>query len=74
MGWPNDADGDVLRQLNDGGFDFSQPTLNDFEVDFESWPSSPLAMATLWRHYPSLKCHEPDDEHEGVFVEPPSSS
>jgi hypothetical protein len=67
MSWPYDADGDVLRQLKDGGFDFSQPTLIDFEVDFQSWPPSPTAFATLSRHYPSFKIYEPDDEHEGYL-------
>jgi|SRR5581483_3884573 len=67
MRWPNGADGDVLRKLNDGGFDFSQPTLIEFEVDFQSWPPSPLAFATLSRHYPSLTRHEPDDEDEGYL-------
>jgi len=67
MSWPNDADGDVLRKLKEGGFDFSQPTLIDFEVDFKTWPPSPTALATLSRLYPSLKVYEPDDEHDGYL-------
>jgi len=35
MSWPTDADGDVLRRLQNGGFDFSKPTLIDFNVTYE---------------------------------------
>jgi len=34
--WPDDADGDVLRRMKARGFDFNQPCLVDFNVDFDS--------------------------------------
>jgi len=33
MSWPTDADGDVFRSLQQGGFDFSAAALIDFNVD-----------------------------------------
>ena len=36
MTWPSDADGDVLRRLEQSGFHFSKSTLIDFNVDFQS--------------------------------------
>jgi hypothetical protein len=67
MNWSSDADGDVLRQLASGGFDFSKPTLIDFEVDFPSRPPPPTAITTLSREYPSLRVYDPEGEHEGYL-------
>jgi len=67
MSWPGDADGDVLRRLQNGGFDFSTPTLIDFNVDFQNWPPPPAAVSVLSRHYPSLKVYEPDGEYGGYL-------
>ncbi|MEM7226738.1 MAG: ribonuclease E inhibitor RraB [Pseudomonadota bacterium] len=40
MHWPDDADGDVLRRLQDAGFNFSREVEIDFNIDFEDWPPS----------------------------------
>jgi hypothetical protein len=32
------VDGDVLRELEASGLDFSNPAQIDFNVDFETWP------------------------------------
>jgi len=68
MSWPTDADGDVLRALQDGGFDFSKPTLIDFNVDFQNRPPPPAALNVLSRHYPSLEICEPDGEADGYLL------
>jgi hypothetical protein len=53
--WPRDADGDVLRRMEARGFDFDQPCLIDFNVDFDSWPPSEVALTWLERQFPSSK-------------------
>jgi len=63
--WPSDVDGDVLRLLEEGGFDFTKPTLIDFNVEFETWPPSQTAIETLAREYPNLTLYEPEDEFCG---------
>jgi hypothetical protein len=67
MNWPNDADGEVLRSLENGGFDFRRRCLIDFNVDFEEWPPSSEAMSLLAREYPSLKVSEPDAGSPGYL-------
>jgi hypothetical protein len=69
MNWPNDADGDVLRRLEDSGFDFSKPCLIDFNVDFRNWPPSPSAVSLLSREYPSLKMYEPGEFRGYLLVQ-----
>jgi hypothetical protein len=67
MIFPGDSDGDVLRDLEKSGFDFSQRYLIDFNVDFEQWPPSPKAMSILSHKYPSTKAYEPDGETPGYL-------
>ncbi len=67
MNWPNDADGDVLRRLQESGFDLSKATLIDFNVDFQIWPPPTEAVALLSREYPSLKLYPPDDNGDGYL-------
>ncbi|MBT9495569.1 MAG: ribonuclease E inhibitor RraB [Paucibacter sp.] len=55
--WPDDADGDVLRRMKARDFDFEQPCLIDFNVDFEVWPPSETAMRMLEQQYPSTKAY-----------------
>ncbi len=38
--WPADPGGDGLTALQDLGFDFSRPTLIDFNVNLQNWPPS----------------------------------
>jgi regulator of ribonuclease activity B len=66
--WPNDADGDVLRSMEESGFDFSMPCLIDFNVDFENWPPSPEAMRLLSREYPSAKIYDPEGDSAGYVL------
>lgn len=40
MNWPDDEDGDVLRVLDERGFDFNKEVKIDFEIDFDHWPLS----------------------------------
>ena len=65
MNWPDDADGDVLRRLEDDGFDFSKSHVIDFNVDFDSWPPMPEAIAVLSRHYPNARLRQPDANDKG---------
>jgi hypothetical protein len=68
MIWPPDADGDVFRRLEHDGFDFGKPHLIDFNVDFDSWPPNPEAVALLRAHYPSTTIYEPDGESSGYAL------
>jgi hypothetical protein len=52
MDWPDDADGDVMRRLRAGGFDFGKPELIDFNVDFESWPPDQRALNAISQAFP----------------------
>jgi hypothetical protein len=55
--WPDDADGDVLRRMKARGFDFGQPCLVDFNVDFDSWPPPRAALTRLEQQFPSSKAY-----------------
>ena len=63
--WRDDADGDVLRRLEEDGFDFAQPRLIDFNVDFDNWPPMAEAVAVLKQRYPNATVREPDGDHPG---------
>ena len=65
--WPDDADGDVLRRLEESGFDFSRPSLVDFNVDLRAWPPAPKAVKPLSQEYPSAKVYEPEGESAGYI-------
>jgi hypothetical protein len=67
-GWPNDADGDVLRRLEAGGFDFSRNYPVDFFVDFPSWPPPADALSALKAAFPDLKVVEPDGATAGYVA------
>lgn len=67
MDWPTDVDGNVFRALQNQGFDFSKPTLIDFNVDFQTWPPPQAALTELSRHYPSIEVCEPDDDADGYL-------
>ena len=66
--WPNDVDGDVLRNMEERGFDFSKPASIDFNVDFETWPPAKRAVNVLARQYPDLEIHEPEGEFAGEIT------
>jgi len=62
MNWPNDADGDVLRNLEKQDFDFDKVWEIDFNIDFASWPLSLEAQQGIKSIYPNCVFEEPDDE------------
>ena len=65
MAWPNDADGDAFRTLQEDGFDFSGEHLVDFNVDFENWPPASEAIGLLREKYQHVDIIEPEEEFEG---------
>jgi hypothetical protein len=68
--WPEDADGDVLRKLEEAGFDFSTPCQIEFDIDFHDWPPGDAALAALAREYPEahVELFEPDEDGPGYVV------
>jgi Regulator of ribonuclease activity B len=65
--WPHDADGDVFRRLASDDFDFLASHSIDFNVDFDSWPPSPVFVTTLKTQYPKLQVFEPSDGYRGYI-------
>lgn len=65
--WPDDADGDVFRRLQDQGFDFSKPYVIDFNVEFDPWPPKPAALARLRERYPTAKAIPDEDGGRGYI-------
>ena len=59
--WPEGQDGDVMRRLQEIGFDFSEKAIIDFNVDFTEWPPPPEAIALMEREYPTTWVCEPWD-------------
>lgn len=66
--WPNDADGDVFRRLQEDGFDFSSEHIIDFNVDFAEWPPSDLALRELQQRYPGARVISPENESGGYVL------
>ena len=67
MTWPSDADGDVLRRMEESGFDFAKPHTIDFNVDFDDWPPSPEAIDLVKSRYPGTVVYEPEDDKTGYL-------
>lgn len=70
--WPGDVDGDVLRRMDEDGFDFSKPVEIDFNIDFESWPPPEAALARIRERHPDARVVEPgegDDEDDDGYVQ-----
>lgn len=63
--WPNDADGDVMRRLEAGNFDFDKEYDVDFNVDFDNWPPPEEAIALLISRYGAVSIVEPEAERDG---------
>lgn len=68
MIFPNDVDGDVLRRLEDSGFDFSITWEIDFNVDFNCWPPSQEALNILEKEYGAIEVFEPEEESDGYIL------
>ena len=66
--WPDDADGDVLRRMDEAGFDFSVPHEVEFNVDFANWPPSREAITWLQSKYTSVEVYEPDAQFGGYVL------
>lgn len=60
--WPNDVDGDVFRNLQENGFDFSKEYVVDFNVDFESWPPAVDLSADMKKAFPGAVVERIDDD------------
>jgi hypothetical protein len=53
MTWPNNADGDVMRSLQAGGFNFDREVEIDFNIDFDEWPPDSSVTGMLQNKLPS---------------------
>ena len=60
--FPPGPDGDVFRLLVADGFDFSKQRRIDFDVDFDQWPPSTNALATLAAKYDYVEVLNPTEE------------
>ena len=68
MDWPTDADGDVLRRLEENGFDFSKPHSVDYNVDFDQWPPPGVALKLLEEQYGPIELFDPDAGGAGYVL------
>jgi hypothetical protein len=59
--WPLDADGDVFRNLEAKGFDFSKVYSLDFNVDFDQWPPPAEAIEVIEKSFPDTEVHQDSD-------------
>jgi len=66
--WPNDADGDVLRNLQKKSFDFGRAVKVDFFVDFFDWPPCETAIASIKRAKPDA-CIKLYSEDQYILIE-----
>jgi hypothetical protein len=65
--WPKDVDGDVLRRMEESGFDFAEPVAIDFNIDFQSWPPADEAMELLRVRFPNVELVEPTASFPGYL-------
>jgi hypothetical protein len=63
-GFPNDADGDVLRRLESSGFDFGSSHEVDYIIDFKTWPPQAEAIQALLE-FGDPEVFDPDDQGNG---------
>lgn len=64
--WPSNADGDVLKRLEERGFDFTKHYTVDFNIDFDQWPPCKEAIDAIRTAYPDAKVY--DDGEEGYIL------
>ncbi len=62
MNWPNDADGDVFRRLEESGFNFDIVSTIDFNIDFNHWPLLDGEKNEIIKLYPNSEFYDPDEE------------
>lgn len=68
LSWPADADGDVLRRLQSGGFDFSEPCMIDFNVDFLEWPPALEALELIRSRHPESIVYPEEGDSAGYVL------
>lgn len=70
MNWPSDADGDVLRRLEENGFNFDREVEIDFNIDFNHWPLTNDEVEQIQGLYPKAAFYDPDEEdiEEGNLI------
>lgn len=66
--WPNDADGDVLRRMVASGFDFSNETEIDFNIDFDSWPPPIELLEALRKQFAKVEMYSPRQTGSGYVL------
>jgi hypothetical protein len=66
--WPDDADGDVFRRLEESGLNFDSPVQIDFNIDFSNWPPAQEALQVLADRYSAISVVEPVEDFTG-YVE-----
>lgn len=66
--WPDDPDGQVLRRLDEKGFDFSHPYVIDFVVDFDQWPPAPQALNAIQTRFPVATEYVDDVSGQGSIT------
>jgi len=60
--WPKDIDGDVLRLLEERGFDFNLAHEIEFIIDFKYWPLSKERQDIVLGKLPQTRFVEADEE------------
>ena len=68
MEWPNTDDGNVFRNLQDGGFDFSQEVEIDINIDFQAWPPSRECLVKILEEWPDAKVVPPKNDDEKGYL------
>ena len=68
MNWPDDADGDVLRRMEESDFNFSVKADIDFNIDFDHWPLKEEEIKQIKTLYPESEIIDPAEEdiEEGI--------
>ena len=69
MDWPDDADGDVLRRMQESGFDFDREAEIDFNIDFSHWPLSQEEVNQVKKIYPYSEIIDPTEEDKADGME-----
>ena len=66
--WPDDADGQVFRNLRDRSFDFEQKSTIEFNVDFDEWPPDPAALRKILQLFPCAEQYVEDGSDHGTII------
>jgi Regulator of ribonuclease activity B len=66
--WPDNADGAVLARPAASGLDFDVPHVVDFNVDFQQWPPSDAALATLRQRFADVQSYPSPGGRDGYVL------